>query len=989
MRILLAASASYDPPKGGSTRSNLVWLRAMAANGHECLVLCGGERDQERTRDLVRIRTISHFQRKASRIGEAVADFDPDFVLVSSEDLSHALLREAHKAAKDRLVYLAHTPQWFPFGPEAWHKDEAATRLLDDALAIVAIGSHMAAYIDEHLGRKAEIIPPALYGAPPWPEYSNFDKQSVLLINPCTVKGLSIFLDLAKRNPDRRFIALKGWGTTAEDLRAMANIEVLDTVASIDQVFSRCSVLLVPSLWYEGFGLVVTEALLRGIPVLASNHGGLTEASASSRYALPVEPITQWLPQHDETGMPVGVVKDQPVEAWQEALNELLGNRTVYEEERLSGMTAARSFAHSLSANDLEKLLGHLHAKRLRIYLIHNSTYYPGAGGGDKSNRILVEALVEAGHQVRVFTRLEQFGEAAHQAYKAELGRRGIDNLEWKSLGLSFELSGAEIHVITREANLRRTLADDLADQQPDVILCSTDDPAHLFYEVALQQRNARVVYLVRATIALPFGPDASSTSEERTDRLREADAIVCVSEYVARYCREEGGLEAVHVPISLGDHSNPPDIGRFDNPYVTLVNPSAVKGLSILLGLADAMPDTSFAAVPSWGTTQSDFAEIATRSNITLLNPVEDITEILTQTRVTLVPSLWAEARSRMVVESLSRGVPVLASDVGGLREAMCGVDHVLPVNPILSYRSNVSDQMVPEAEVPDQDLRVWIETLGSLIQSESTWTALSKRGREAAVTYLDSLSIKPLESIFRRTLAKTSLRSAVSTANLSPVKRRLLALRIARYRAEQRKRFFPVQWGTGPRVFLFPWAEAGVQAWDFLREYTDLSLFPALLPGREDRLEEPAATRFEEIIAPMTDEIERLLAQGEVFLLAGHSMGGGLAFEVARELRRRGRHTPAGLLVSSCTGPKARRQSAATSLEADRKMFQAHVYAMEAPLAIPITAMAGREENLNIDAWGSETSLTFQVRREAGDHFWLWTEAAAFAAALKALLP
>ncbi len=989
MRILLAASASYDPPKGGSTRSNLLWLRAMAANGHDCLVLCGGDLEQEAVREGVRIQTIHQFQRKAGRIGEAVARFDPDFVLVSSEDLSHSLLREAHKAAKDRLVYLAHTPQWFPFGPEAWHKDEAATRLLDDALAIVSIGSHMASYIEEHLGRKAEIIPPALYGNPPWPEYSNFDKQSVLLINPCTVKGLPIYVELARLMPEKPFLALKGWGTTQADLSSMSSIEVLDTVASIDEVLCRTSVLVAPSLWYEGYGLVVTEALLRGIPVLASNHGGLTEAAASSRYRLPIAPITEWLPQHDETGMPIGVVREQPVEVWRDALCELLGDPSIYEQERLNGMAAARNFASGLSADDLEVLLSRLEAKRLRIYLIHNSTYYPGAGGGDKSNRILVESLVQAGHQVRVFTRLEQFGESEHQAHQAELNRRGLSTEEWQDFGLNFKLSGAEVHVITRDTNLRRALADDLADQKPDIILCSTDDPAHLLYETALQQQGARVIYLVRATIALPFGPDASSLSEERTARLREADAIVCVSEYVARYCRNEANLDAVHVPISLGDHANPPDVGRFNNPYVTLVNPSAVKGLVILLGLADAMPETQFAAVPSWGTTQVDLAAIHARANITLLDPVEDITEILQQTRVTLVPSLWAEARSRMVVESLSRAVPVLASDVGGLREAMCGVEHVLPVNPILRYQSTVSDQMVPEAEVPEQDLGIWIDTLSSLLHSEENWMELSRRGRTAAVAYLDSLSVKPLERIFRRSMAKTPQRTASSSAALSPVKRKLLALRIARYREAQRRRFFPVVWGTGFKVFLFPWAEAGVQAWSFLREYSDLSLLPALLPGREDRLAEPPATSFNELIQPMTDEIELLLGDEEPFLLAGHSMGGGLAFEVALELRRRGKQMPAGLLVSSCTGPKARQQSTSTALEADRKMFQAHVYSDEAPLAIPITALGGINEKLNIEAWANETSSRFRIRQEAGGHFWLWTHPEAFAAELKALLP
>ena len=41
MRILLTSSASHVPPRGGSTRSNLAWLAALAASGHACRVVGG------------------------------------------------------------------------------------------------------------------------------------------------------------------------------------------------------------------------------------------------------------------------------------------------------------------------------------------------------------------------------------------------------------------------------------------------------------------------------------------------------------------------------------------------------------------------------------------------------------------------------------------------------------------------------------------------------------------------------------------------------------------------------------------------------------------------------------------------------------------------------------------------------------------------------------------------------------------------------------
>jgi len=41
MRILLTANASYVPPRGGATRSNLIWLDQMAGAGHACRIVCG------------------------------------------------------------------------------------------------------------------------------------------------------------------------------------------------------------------------------------------------------------------------------------------------------------------------------------------------------------------------------------------------------------------------------------------------------------------------------------------------------------------------------------------------------------------------------------------------------------------------------------------------------------------------------------------------------------------------------------------------------------------------------------------------------------------------------------------------------------------------------------------------------------------------------------------------------------------------------------
>src|SRR5579871_582169 len=130
MRILLTANASYAPPRGGATRSNLLWLDHLAAQGHACRVFAGAGQSVSAP---VEVCAIPERARHVLELRRHIREFQPDWVLVSSEDLGHALLREAYHSAGGRVVYLAHTPQFFPFGPASWNPDPGAAALLERA----------------------------------------------------------------------------------------------------------------------------------------------------------------------------------------------------------------------------------------------------------------------------------------------------------------------------------------------------------------------------------------------------------------------------------------------------------------------------------------------------------------------------------------------------------------------------------------------------------------------------------------------------------------------------------------------------------------------------------------------------------------------------------------------------------------------------------------------------------------------------------------
>jgi surfactin synthase thioesterase subunit/glycosyltransferase involved in cell wall biosynthesis len=664
----------------------------------------------------------------------------------------------------------------------------------------------------------------------------------------------------------------------------------------------------------------------------------------------------------------------------------------------------------------------------MRILLAQNSRYYPGHGGGDKSNRLLMEALAARGHDCAVVARISRFGAREHDLFLSELAGRSVWPESCDDGVVTFRRAGVEVHTVTNQPSLRQYFSEQIAACRPDVMIASTDDPAQVLLEPAVRADSPRVVYLARATLALPFGPDCAFPSAARTDMLRRAAAVVGVSQYVADYIRRESGIEAVHLPISLLDAGPYDPLGRFENEFITLVNPCAVKGIFIFLALAERMPHVRFAAVPLWGTNVEDRHALERHANISILPPVDSIDELLARTRVLLVPSLWAEARSRIIVEAMLHGVPVIASNVGGIPEAKLGVDYLLPVRPIAKYQERVDDQMVPVADVPAQDIGPWYAALDRLLSDRGHYEQLSRASRVAALSYADRLSVEPFERLLDEVMRKPRAQAPAATqaaeadplAKLSPEKRQLLTLRLRAAKPAPVPWFPPIQESEQAklRLFCFPYAGGGAsmfRAWAS-RLPPGVALCPVRLPGRETRLSERPFDSMDELVATLRRVIDPYL--DKPFAFFGHSLGAVIAFELARLLGAR----HACLFVSGARAPQLRRdhvpppppsddeliaelrrldgiprellenrelmQLALPALRADTALYRNYVYQEGPPLQCPIRAYGGLDDQRitrwHLETWAEQTTQSFRVEMFPGGHFFLQTHQAAFLKAL-----
>ena len=116
------------------------------------------------------------------------------------------------------------------------------------------------------------------------------DRSRVVFINPNPMKGIARVLELAERRPDIPFDVVESWKlpkwmVAESKARAakLGNIRWLRSKTDMRSVYRHARILLAPSgidhpEWIESWGRVATEAHLSGIPVIATNDGGLPES---------------------------------------------------------------------------------------------------------------------------------------------------------------------------------------------------------------------------------------------------------------------------------------------------------------------------------------------------------------------------------------------------------------------------------------------------------------------------------------------------------------------------------------------------------------------------------------------------------------------------------------------------------------------------------------------------------------------------------------
>lgn len=228
------------------------------------------------------------------------------------------------------------------------------------------------------------------------------------------------------------------------------------------------------------------------------------------------------------------------------------------------------------------------------------------------------------------------------------------------------------------------------------------------------------------------------------------------------------------------------------------------------------------------------------------------------------------------------------------------------------------------------------------------------------------------------------------------------------------EHRRWFPSlseSAGARFRLVCVPQAGAGASAFaEWPEAFAALAETVAVqLPGREERAGEEPIRDLAEAARRLVDALMELAPAP--FALFGHSMGGLIAFEAARELRRRGLPGPQRLFLSACGAPRGDApeppvhtlpeeefkqfllsrleapeelvshasvwDSVSPLLRADIRMLETYAPPPEPPLDLPLTVFGGAADQYatrqRLLEWGDYTSGDFSVRLFPGGHGYL----------------
>lgn len=256
-----------------------------------------------------------------------------------------------------------------------------------------------------------------------------------------------------------------------------------------------------------------------------------------------------------------------------------------------------------------------------------------------------------------------------------------------------------------------------------------------MWSDIALKLANKHSIPSIVRVCKVPIEINLADGSEYAPT------AIISTSRFVKDYVSKNWKRESIIINplVEIENYLiKKEDFSPVKNEFIFMFNPLERKGGLIFKEIAKNLPSQRFGTVFGWSSlkekpnsdtfskecikriTESEgsvfdgslpeYVNFDDCNNVKIFNPENDSKKLYGKIKVLLVPSQWEEAFGRVAIEAMANGIPVIASDVAGLRDSVGD-------GGILIVKDNINK---------------WIDEIKKLISNKKYFQTMSKRGKE-----------------------------------------------------------------------------------------------------------------------------------------------------------------------------------------------------------------------------------------------------------------
>jgi len=286
-----------------------------------------------------------------------------------------------------------------------------------------------------------------------------------------------------------------------------------------------------------------------------------------------------------------------------------------------------------------------------------------------------------------------------------------------------------KLHTIPHNNRVKK-IEEKILEFKPDIIITQL-----MWSDVALKLAKKYSIPSIMRVCKVPIEISLAKNSEYAPT------AIISTSKFVKDYVLKHWNREStiINSLVQIEDYLiTKKDFFPFKNELIFMFNPLERKGGLVFREIAKQLPSLKFGTVLGWSSlkdkqdsntfskeyikriTESEgsvfdgslpeYVNLDDCSNIKVFPPEDNPKKLYEKIKILLIPSQWEEAFGRVAVEAMANGIPVVASNVAGLRDS-------------------VADGGIL---VEKDDINRWIDEIKRLSSDKGYFSMISKREKD-----------------------------------------------------------------------------------------------------------------------------------------------------------------------------------------------------------------------------------------------------------------